>query len=239
MIQQTLGSGAYGQVKYVQPKDDPEKRLILKYIIKQRILVDTWIRDLNLGTVPLEVHVLEYLRVNNLQHPNIVEIEGFFEDDANYYLETVPHGVQGMDLFDYIEVKQNMDEAECRNIFSQVVSAIHHLHTKALVVHRDIKDENIIIDNKGHAKLIDFGSATYIKKGPFDSFVGTICMHPSCPPPPDLNVTFHINGIQTMQLPRYYRGKLTAARNRIYGLWAYCSIPSFTKKTHSTTSLRS
>lgn len=176
VVQETLGSGAYGQVKYVQPKDDPGKRVILKYIIKRRILVDTWIRDLNLGTVPLEVHVLEYLRANNLQHPNIVEIEGFFEDDVNYYLETVPHGMQGMDLFDHIEVNQGMDEAECRSIFSQVVSAIHHLHTKALIVHRDIKDENIIIDRRGHAKLIDFGSATYIKKGPFDSFVGTIGM---------------------------------------------------------------
>jgi protein-serine/threonine kinase len=67
-----------------------------------------------------------------------------------------------------------MDEGECRSIFVQVARAVHHLHTRALVVHRDIKDENVILDGEGNIKLIDFGSATYIKSGPFDVFVGTI-----------------------------------------------------------------
>ena len=98
----------------------------------------------------------------------------FFEDDVNYYIEMVPHGLPGMDLFDYIEMQTTMDETECRNIFLQVVSALHHLHTKALVVHRDIKDENITLDREGKVKVIDFGSAAYIKSGPFDVFVGTI-----------------------------------------------------------------
>ncbi|KAI1026458.1 hypothetical protein LB505_005263 [Fusarium chuoi] len=79
-----------------------------------------------------------------------------------------------MDLFDYIELRTNMDESECRSIFVQVANAIHHLHTKARVVHRDIKDENVILDGEGNIKLIDFGSAAYIKSGPFDVFVGTI-----------------------------------------------------------------
>jgi protein-serine/threonine kinase len=41
-------------------------------------------------------------------------------------------------------------------------------------VHRDIKDENVILDGEGKVKLVDFGSAAYIKSGPFDVFVGTI-----------------------------------------------------------------
>jgi protein-serine/threonine kinase len=67
-----------------------------------------------------------------------------------------------------------MDEDECRKIFVQVAQAIWHLHNKAKVVHRDIKDENVILDGEGNIKLIDFGSAAYIKSGPFDVFVGTI-----------------------------------------------------------------
>ncbi|KAL4780774.1 hypothetical protein BJX76DRAFT_350713 [Aspergillus varians] len=173
-IVEEMGQGAYGEVKLARLNETPTKKVVLKYVTKKRILVDTWTRDRRLGTVPLEIHVLDYLRRDGLKHPNIVEMEGFFEDDINYYIEMLPHGLPGMDLFDYIELKTSMDEQECRNIFKQVVSAIHHLHTKALVVHRDIKDENVILDGEGRIKLIDFGSAAYIKNGPFDVFVGTI-----------------------------------------------------------------
>ena len=173
-ILEDMGQGAYGQVKLARYSKNAGKKVVLKYVTKRRILVDTWTRDRRLGTVPLEIHVLDYLRRDGLRHPNIIEMTDFFEDDVNYYIEMVPHGLPGMDLFDYIEMRSTMDEAECRNIFMQVVAALHHLHTKALVVHRDIKDENIILDGEGKVKLIDFGSAAYIKNGPFDVFVGTI-----------------------------------------------------------------
>lgn len=172
-ILEEMGQGAYGQVKLAK-NSSTGKKVVLKYVTKRRILVDTWTRDRRLGTVPLEIHVLDYLRKDGLRHPNIVEMTDFFEDDLNYYIEMIPHGPPGMDLFDYIEMRSKMDEAECRNIFLQVVTALHHLHTKALVVHRDIKDENIILDGESRVKLIDFGSAAYIKNGPFDVFVGTI-----------------------------------------------------------------
>lgn len=174
VILEEMGQGAYGEVKLARQKKNAAKKVVLKYVTKKKILMDTWTRDRRLGTVPLEIHVLDYLRRDGLKHPNIVEMEGFFEDDVNYYIEMMPHGLPGMDLFDYIELKANMDESECKNIFGQVVDAIHHLHTKALVVHRDIKDENVILDGEGKIKLIDFGSAAYIKNGPFDVFVGTI-----------------------------------------------------------------
>lgn len=174
VIIEEMGQGAYGQVKLARYKRNGSKKVVLKYVTKRRILVDTWTRDRRLGTVPLEIHVLDYLRRDGFKHPSIVEMTDFFEDDVNYYIEMVPHGVPGMDLFDYIELRTNMEEGECRNIFKQVVDAIHHLHTKALVVHRDIKDENVILDGEGKIKLIDFGSAAYIKNGPFDVFVGTI-----------------------------------------------------------------
>ncbi|KAK2594127.1 serine/threonine protein kinase [Conoideocrella luteorostrata] len=172
-ILEDMGQGAYGQVKLARHKTTG-KKVVLKYVTKRRILVDTWTRDRKLGTVPLEIHVLDYLRKPEFRHPNIVEMEGFFEDDINYYIEMAPHGLPGMDLFDYIELRANMEEAECRSIFVQVAQAIHFLHTKTMVVHRDIKDENVILDGEGNIKLIDFGSAAYIKSGPFDVFVGTI-----------------------------------------------------------------
>lgn len=174
VILENMGKGAYGEVKLARYSNNAGKKVVLKYVTKRRILVDTWTRDRRLGTVPLEIHVLDYLRKDGLRHPNVVEMIDFFEDDTYYYIEMVPHGVPGMDLFDYIEMQAKMDEEECRHIFVQVVAGLHHLHTKAMVVHRDIKDENIIVDNENKVKLIDFGSAAYIKNGPFDVFVGTI-----------------------------------------------------------------
>lgn len=176
VVLEEMGQGAYGQVKLCRYKLNSAKKVVIKYVTKRRILVDTWTRDRRLGTVPLEIHVLDYLRRDDLRHSNIVEMSDFFEDDVNYYIEMVPHGLPGMDLFDYIELRVNMDEAECQKIFVQVAQAIWHLHIKAKVVHRDIKDENVILDGEGNIKLIDFGSAAYIKNGPFDVFVGTIGM---------------------------------------------------------------
>jgi protein-serine/threonine kinase len=181
VVLEDMGQGAYGQVKLCRCKKNSQKKVVIKYVTKRRILVDTWTRDRRLGTVPLEIHVLDYLRREGLKHHNIVEMSDFFEDDVNYYIEMVPHGLPGMDLFDYIELRVNMDEDECRKIFVQVAEALWHLHVKAKVVHRDIKDENVILDGEGNIKLIDFGSAAYIKNGPFDVFVGTIGMSSPSP----------------------------------------------------------
>ncbi|KAK6406103.1 serine/threonine protein kinase [Elasticomyces elasticus] len=174
VILEEMGQGAYGQVKLARYKKAAASKMVIKYVTKRRILVDTWHRDRRLGTVPLEIHVLDYLRREGMRHPNIVEMADFFEDDVNYYIEMLPHGLPGMDLFDYIELRVTMEERECRKIFRQVAEAIKHLHVTAKVVHRDIKDENVILDGEGRVKLVDFGSAAYIKSGPFDVFVGTI-----------------------------------------------------------------
>lgn len=231
VILEEMGQGAYGQVKLARMKKPPAQNMVLKYVTKKKILVDTWTRDRRLGTVPLEIHVLDFLRKDGLKHPNIVEMQGFFEDDINYYIEMTPHGLPGMDLFDYIELKANMDESECRNIFRQVVGATNHLHTKALVVHRDIKDENVVLDGEGRIKLIDFGSAAYIKNGPFDVFVGTIgtMVVPVQPTCNMLTWSFQI----TPPL-KSFRVDLTVAKNKTSGHWVFCSTPLFIRKTRST-----
>ncbi len=167
-----MGEGAYGKVVLAQHRQDPEYRIIIKCIDKERILVDTWVRDRKLGTIPLEINIMAAL--NAEPHPNIMRIIDFFEDAQYYYLETPLFGdPPAIDLFDFIEIKKLMTEAECKFIFKQVALALYHLHQRG-IVHRDIKDENVIVDEHGIIKLIDFGSAGYAKQGPFDVFVGTI-----------------------------------------------------------------
>ncbi|KAI5961634.1 FUN31 [Candida pseudojiufengensis] len=171
-ILKQMGEGAYGKVVLAQHKEDPLYKIIIKCIDKERILVDTWVRDRKLGTIPSEIQIMSFL--NSELHPNIMRIIDFFEDSKYYYLETPIFGnPPAIDLFDFIEIKKDLNEIECKFIFKQIVSSIYHLHKQG-IIHRDIKDENIIVDEKGFIKLIDFGSAGYVKQGPFDVFVGTV-----------------------------------------------------------------
>ncbi|GJJ68105.1 hypothetical protein EMPS_00451 [Entomortierella parvispora] len=169
-ILDSLGQGAYGQVKLCCLKSGSNK-VVMKYIVKSRILVDCWTNDRILGMIPMEVSIMHTLRL--IPHPNIVLMMDFFEDEEHYYVEMALHGA-GMDLFDYIELTPYMTEDEIRNIFKQVCDAVYHLHSNK-IVHRDIKDENVILDQEGKIQLIDFGSSAYLKEGKkFDTFCGTL-----------------------------------------------------------------
>jgi len=57
-------------------------------------------------------------------------------------------------------------------IHRQIVEAVLYCQSMG-VVHRDIKDENILIDLKtGQVKLIDFGSGTHLKESAFTEYEG-------------------------------------------------------------------
>jgi len=80
-----------------------------------------------------------------------------------------------MDLFECIESYfECFYENQARYIFIQLLSAIKYLDSLN-IIHRDIKDENILIDKNLNIKLIDFGAAIQVKGGRvYDRFVGTI-----------------------------------------------------------------
>ncbi|KNE70811.1 CAMK/CAMKL/PASK protein kinase [Allomyces macrogynus ATCC 38327] len=136
--------------------------------------------------VPTEIAVLD-LVARTHPHPNIARMVAFWEDEAVYGVEmALPDdgGDTQMDLFDYVELHTSMAEREVQYIFRSVCAAVAHLHSLN-VVHRDIKDENVVLSmtNRSvlHVELIDFGSAAYARSAvpTMDVFCGTV---EYCPP---------------------------------------------------------
>lgn len=86
-----------------------------------------------------------------------------------------PSAPQGQDLFELVDANADgLTPPVVRSILSQIAEALYFLHEHG-IVHRDIKDENVVLDHLGNIQLIDFGSAAYVKDGKkFDTFSGTL-----------------------------------------------------------------
>ncbi|CQR47743.1 Serine/threonine-protein kinase PrkC [Paraliobacillus sp. PM-2] len=92
----------------------------------------------------------------SLSHPNIVNIYDVGEEDNIYYM--VMEYVEGVTLKKYIQLYGPVPVQEAIEIMQQLTSAIEHAHENN-IVHRDIKPQNILINDYGQAKITDFGIA--------------------------------------------------------------------------------
>ena len=162
-----VGKGAFGFV-FTAYKTCDKLLVVTKFIRKSKVCHDMWVEGGQHGErIPYEVSLLLALK-----HPGIVNVLDVFQNQSFVQMVMEKHG--DMDLFEFIDRNPIMDEALASLIFRQVVSAVGFLHSRE-ILHRDIKDENIIIDHNFQCRLIDFGSATFFKPGQiFNTFYGTV-----------------------------------------------------------------
>lgn len=161
-----IGKGAYGYVKMAYRSTD-RLLVIAKFILKEKLCPQFMVLTEEKREIPMEIYLL-----TTVEHPNIVRVLDVFENERFYQLVMEKHGC-GMDLFEFIDRLPMMDEKLACHIFRQIANAVDYLHSLN-ILHRDLKDENIIIDQNFHVKLIDFGSATFLEPGKlFSTFYGT------------------------------------------------------------------
>ena len=90
--------------------------------------------------------------------------------NSNKEIKTSSSNVQ--DLFDFISDNGPLREELARKIFTQLIKTVNQI-TQAGVIHRDIKDENILIDTQTYQiKLIDFGSGAKLHDEIYTDFDG-------------------------------------------------------------------
>ena len=98
----------------------------------------------------------EALSVSNLSHPNIVEVYDVGEEDGEYYI--VMEYIEGKTLKQLLKKRESLTLTEVIDIMTQLTDGISHAH-ESYIIHRDIKPQNIMIQDDGRIKITDFGIA--------------------------------------------------------------------------------
>jgi serine/threonine-protein kinase len=104
----------------------------------------------------LERFKREAQAAGSLQHPNVVAIYEYGEDDACAWIAM--ELVEGKSLRDHLLAGWRPDLATLPSVLEQLLEALDYSHARG-VVHRDMKPGNVLISDMGVAKISDFGIA--------------------------------------------------------------------------------
>ena len=101
-----------------------------------------------------------------LQHPSIVSLFDYVEQDGGLYL--IMEYVEGQELTDLLrDLKHPLPIARAKNIMTGILKAFAYAHSNG-VVHRDVKPANILITKDDKVKVLDFGIAKLVGDSEFN-----------------------------------------------------------------------
>ncbi|XP_078516645.1 serine/threonine-protein kinase MARK2 isoform X1 [Lissotriton helveticus] len=155
----TIGKGNFAKVKLA-------RHVLTNKEVAVKIIDKTQLNSSSLQKLFREVRIMKVLN-----HPNIVKLFEVIETEKTLYL--VMEYASGGEVFDYLVAHGRMKEKEARAKFRQIVSAVQYCHQK-LIVHRDLKAENLLLDADMNIKIADFGFSNEFTFGnKLDTFCGS------------------------------------------------------------------
>ncbi|XP_051509498.1 serine/threonine-protein kinase pim-2-like [Myxocyprinus asiaticus] len=169
-----LGSGGFGSV-FGGHRISDGQQVAIKQISRDR--VQQWARlSGEANMVPMEIALLLSLGGGSGSvpgHQGIIRMLDWFEVQGQGYLIVFEKPQHCQDLFDFITERGALEEPIAQRFLKQVIKALQFCHSRG-IVHRDIKDENILVDTRtGDIKIIDFGSGALLKDSIYTDFEGT------------------------------------------------------------------
>ncbi len=163
-ILRAIGQGGFG-ITYLAEHVDTKK----EYVIKENMPASFSRRDnLTYKVTPtgsemvstfdwaLDRFLQEARTLSRLQHPNIVRVKAAFKALGTAYY--VMDRVKGRELHEAAPPPGQITEAWLRPVLEEILKALNYVHSQNLL-HRDIKPNNILVDENCHPVLIDFGTA--------------------------------------------------------------------------------
>lgn len=161
-----LGEGGFGQVIEVVKRDCGVRyamKVMQKEAMKQALGV-TWRKK-----IAMEANILA-----SLLHPFMVNLKYAFQnsDFLCLVMDLVPSG----DLSEFVLTTRRLTAEQTKWVTMEVVEVIHYMHNEK-ILYRDLKPENLLVDDEGHVRLIDMGLAVRWtgEKPRRTSRVGTDC----------------------------------------------------------------
>lgn len=143
-VKAVVGRGSFGLVKLVYHKRDRQKYYALKCIGKKQVVQQKQEKSM----------ILEREINSQCYHPCIMHFITTFQDAKNVYFLTEFLG--GGDLFTAIREIGNLSKRQSQFFGGCITLALEYLHGRS-IMYRDLKPENVVLDFRGNAKLVDFG----------------------------------------------------------------------------------